>query len=251
MGRAVANNATGRVDFGSNAAFKITGDVSFAAWVRFGSTSPTASLIACSEVSSLETEATNSVLFVELEGSSNAWDITYIHEYSTGINETNRFDTNIADSTWTHIALCRNTTNKTVKLYLNGTLHSTFNYTNNPTNTGSACSFTLFQRPDGTLSIDTCVMAEVMLATREWSADEAYQIYNGQVLYTSLLVYARLGVASPEPDWSGNGFVGTLSGTTGADIHPPIGSVFGYDRGAAYIVPVVGIKKKTSFYVMG
>jgi len=45
------------------------------------------------------------------------------------------------------------------------------------------------------------------------------------------LVYYELGLASPEPDWSGSGRDGVLSGTPGITSHAPVGPWFGYDLG--------------------
>ena len=75
-------------------------------------------------------------------------------------------------------------------------------------------------------------IAEVALWNRAISAAEAAAIYyRGPLAVPSGLVFwQRLGMGSPEPDWSGNVNNGTLTGTTVAD-HPPVGPAFGFDFG--------------------
>jgi hypothetical protein len=71
------------------------------------------------------------------------------------------------------------------------------------------------------------MIAEVCLWDDNLTADEASALANGvnpiRIKRNSIMGYWPIyGIASPEPDLSGNGNNGTVTGTTAAD-HPPVG----------------------------
>ena len=111
--------------------FAITGDLSFYMIVKIDSSA--AGLIVAAEKTAGENEVDNTMVWLDILGASNSWDLRYIHEYNAGINEANTFLTNISNDTFSAIGLIRDVTANTVKLWKDGTLVDTFNYTNDPT----------------------------------------------------------------------------------------------------------------------
>ena len=111
--------------------FVITGNLSFYLIVKMDSGAN--GLIMAMEKTAGETEADNTMLWLDIQGASNSWDIRYIHEYSSGTNEANTFLTNIANDTFTGIGVVRDVVANTVKMWKDGVLVDTFNYTNDPT----------------------------------------------------------------------------------------------------------------------
>lgn len=86
-----------------------------------------------------ETEATN----IQFSLNFREGLYSYIHEYSTGTNELVNFGVAIDTiSTVYYLALTRNSSTKTLKLYINGNLVDTQTYTNAPTG-GSSCGTNL------------------------------------------------------------------------------------------------------------
>lgn len=83
-------------------------------------------------------------------------------------------------------------------------------------------------------------MAHVGVWNAELTAGEVRSHMHGFVpRRQSLDVWCELAGFSPEPDWSGNGFNGTVTGSAVAD-HPPIAPYFGFDPEWQGIVPGVG-----------
>ncbi len=233
MGRSFDGSGD-KVVFGDVAVFQITGDLSWGLWINFASTSDS-TLIAAVEPGAGETEADNSMLYVQVQGTSNNWDIRYIHEYSSGSNEDNRFNVNLLNNVWIHIALVRNVSANTVVLYIDGTASGgTFNYTNDPTTTSSTADYHLGERIDGSQDF-TGYMAEAVLANVAWTIGEVQQIRSRASIARGLVHYAPLfGVSSPEPDFSGNGNDGTVTGTAIVD-HPPVAPPFGFDEPMSFV----------------
>lgn len=218
-----------KIDFGDKAVFKILGDLSWASWIYIDSGGANA-LICDVSGGSGESEADNQVLFLFITGAAAVWDLTYNHENGNGSNNLKVFNTNLAQDVWIHVAVVRDVSANTVILYIDGVAFETFNYTNDPTNTSSDLSYRLGERPDGT---DPFLgsLAEDVLANVAWSADEVRTIWHRASIARGSVNYAPLfGNASPEPDFSGNGNNGTLTGTTQVD-HPPVAPPFGFDMG--------------------
>ena len=153
-----------RITYATATDFAVSGDISFYILLKLNASS--SALVVTSEAGVGETEADNSMLWLDLQGASNSWDLRYIHEYSTGNNETNTFLTNILNDTWTAIGLIRDVTANTVKMWKDGTLVDTFNYTNDPTLGGTtSIPLHLNARVDGSFS-GSKKMAEAVL----WNA---------------------------------------------------------------------------------
>lgn len=228
------------IDAGTEAAFKIIGDITWAGWVKFTTLTDVTDFMMVIEGGTGELESDNTTIVILTAGSSGFWDIRYTHEYSTGSNEDHTYNTNYPNNTWIHIAVVRDTTAKNVKLYSGGSLFATFNYTNNPTSTGASMYYRLGGRGSEILPFEGSI-AYACLADVAWSIAEVNQAMNRGVSYRGLVAYHPLGYGDPEPDLSGNEHSGTVTGTTIDSDNPPVASIFGLDNYILpNVVPVVG-----------
>ena len=134
---------------GQVAAYVLTGDLTYMGWLQLFSLTAGNGAIAAIEPGASESESDNSVFYIHLDGSSNAWDLRYIHEHGSGSNQQNTFNTNIANDTWVHVAFVRDVSANTVDLYINGSLFGTYNYTTDPSTTGTTCRHSLSARSNG------------------------------------------------------------------------------------------------------
>ena len=137
-----------RITYASSPDFAVIGNLS--AYFLVNLTSSASGLICTAEAGVGETENENSTLFLLIAGASNSWDIRYIHEFGNGDNEDETFLTNIANDTDTAIGLIRDVAANTVKMWKDGVLVSTFNYTSDPTiGATTSMPFHLGSRADG------------------------------------------------------------------------------------------------------
>ncbi|KKL05970.1 hypothetical protein LCGC14_2600720, partial [marine sediment metagenome] len=132
-----------RISYATATDFVITGDISFYMILKLDSSVRTNDLIVSAEAGAGETENDNSMFWLDIVGASDSWDLRYIHEYSAGTNEMNTFLTNITNDTFSAIGVVRDITANTVKLWKDGSLVDTFNYTNDPT-IGATTTIPLF-----------------------------------------------------------------------------------------------------------
>lgn len=231
--RNIANAATGNIAFGNSATHRLLGDMSLGIWVKFGSGFPTAGgAIVTREGGVGETEADNSCIFVYALGTSGAWDIAYIHENAAGTNNANTWDMNLANATWTYIGISRDATANTVILYT-GTgggaiaTQTTYNYAADATGCNAGTEgLWLGIRSDGSTSqADDFTFANFTLWNRVLAVGEHQSLMHNSIPeQTGIVALSPIIGASPEPDWSGNAFNGTVTGTTVAD-HAPARSL--------------------------
>lgn len=118
-------------DAPSTSILHITGDLSVSFWMN-------SSVIEDGDVivtvrGGGETEPDNEIFYLEWDTTSGN-DILYQHEYGAGLDSQNIFDTNLSANTWYHVAIARDVTANTVKMYIDGVqTGSTYTYTNDPT----------------------------------------------------------------------------------------------------------------------
>ena len=126
----------GATDFRSaTPAAALTGDVSYEMIVQ-PSVYQTVAAILFAYQTSGETEPTNALWSIALEGGTNR--LLYIHEYGPGNNELSFFEEVLEPGAWYHLAVTRDATANDVIVYVNGRAVGTFNYTNDATGGGSA-----------------------------------------------------------------------------------------------------------------
>lgn len=166
-----SNVANHLVQFGAQERYMIAGSLSFATVFR-------PRLLAASDMAFTieggvgETEAENALLFLQLRADG---DFTYVHEYGAGSNELFTFNTNFVVNEWVKLAVVRDNLANTVKLWLDGVLIGTFNYTNDPTmGAATAATYTWGARSNQSSSgnVDTAV---AYLAARAWTDAEVQQ----------------------------------------------------------------------------
>ena len=116
---------------------KITGDITFGLMVNVPqSVAGTTYLASCSGAS--ESEADNNLYSMYVE--AGAQNFKYAHEYGAGTNVILTFGATLEPGLQ-HIYMVRNTTDKTVALYLNGNLTETLGYGTNPTGGGAGAYY--------------------------------------------------------------------------------------------------------------
>jgi len=115
---------------------RITGDITISAWIKINSIVKDSNILSYGtyDPSPLENEKNNVLYVLRLTGTGG---IKYLHESSTGVNDLYTWTLDLQTNSLYHIILVRDTTLKTVKLYVNGVENSNiFNYDNNPTGSG-------------------------------------------------------------------------------------------------------------------
>lgn len=223
------NGSSDNIYFGDVALFKLTGSMTWMAYIKLNASTAFDSMIADIEGAAItEDEVDNALFFLQVKGSSGAWDLNYIHEYGAGNNEGIEFTlADIPNDTWTHVALVRDVTANTVTLFLNGTqIGGAAPYTNDPTSTATTVPYRLCTRSNQTNFFNGQI-AEVALYDRALTEAEIDDIIaNGQSQEPDYIHYSKLcGNESPEPDLATGNNDGTLTGTakvthpiTGCDI---------------------------------
>jgi len=162
------------VSINSNSTHQITGDISFGAWFRADSVVDKKRIIEEGNDIS-ETEANNQLYVLRWDTTSGN-DLEYKHEYGAGTDQTSAFDTNLSTGQWYYAILVRTVADNTVKLYLNGTYHSSITYTNDPT--GGTSSGLYFGATDTALDSFDGIIDEVRIYNRALSAVEIKRLFN-------------------------------------------------------------------------
>lgn len=171
MGLRVDGAVDCHLSIGTAAEFKIIGDITWAGRVQIQTGNANNDIVVALEQSNLETEQSNSMFYMDIQSAGSTPDLRYIHEYSTGLNETTTFNMNLTLDTWHNIIVRRDVTANTVEAWLNTSPLTTFNYTNDPTSTATTVSYTLGSRSGGTGSCPSS-FAEVGLWNRKLTDDE-------------------------------------------------------------------------------
>jgi Concanavalin A-like lectin/glucanases superfamily len=217
-----------KIDFGNSSELAITGDLSFGIWLQIDNLATSADMI-CFYGGNSENEEDNFIFYFDVQGSPNAWDLRYLHEYSSGSNELNTFNTNITNSTWTYVAITRDVSANTVDLWTalpGATLSNigTFSYTNDPTGgAGSGAELAIGEAVTGSQDLNG-ILADLVLYDRALTVEEHQQNMTGNIIKDSnLKFHGPLWGSSPEPDLSGNTNNGTVSGSIVVD-HAPTGA---------------------------
>ena len=157
---------------GTPAAAIITGDVSISVWAKIDSFVDNTSIISMS--GSSESEADNFLYRITTDAYGGNPGIKVGHEYGSGSNEFKTFNTNLSLATWYNLLVVRDTSAKTWKLYVDGSLFGTDSYSNNATGGTSA---TLNIGVQGSYYFDGNI-DEVAIWDSVLTAAEATAIYN-------------------------------------------------------------------------
>jgi len=249
MGIRFGTNTSDIVNFGDKAHFISLGDLTWNAWVRFESGGGAFDQIIVIEGGSGEAENENAQLAVFVMGSSDDWDIRYIHEHGLGVNEDTdvshgNWQTSFGNDFWHHIAIVRDTANLTVNLWVDGALFGpVFNYTNQPTYTGSTTEYAIGKRPtDVSLTLTNASVERPMLHHVALRADEVRACLRGEIIQRGLIHAAKLNgvsIQSPELDLTGFGNHGLVTDVT---LTRQLGPFSGHER------PPAGFNREPQFY---
>jgi hypothetical protein len=180
----------------------IAGNLSFSFWFNADTVVNDAHMLHTGETGS-ETEADNDLYLIKWDTTSGN-DLEYCHENSTGTDNCNIFDVNLSTSTWYHLAVTRDVSANTVKLFIDGHLRGTYDYTNDPT--GGSGGETRFGSNDDGGNDFTGYMDEI-------------KIYNATLTPAQILIDLNAGSAI-------NFGTGTVEGATaygGPGGDPPVG----------------------------
>ncbi|MDO8592254.1 MAG: DUF2341 domain-containing protein [bacterium] len=123
------------VNLGRPSNLQIMGDVTMSLWLKAASYSGAQDTLFGWAGGSSDAEAYNHLYLFSVNGIG---DINYHHEYGAGVNQTNTFDTNLSKNVWYNTIVVRDTTAKTVKLYIDGKYFGVYNYSSDPTGGSSA-----------------------------------------------------------------------------------------------------------------
>ncbi|HIA37430.1 MAG TPA: hypothetical protein EYN89_12050, partial [Flavobacteriales bacterium] len=136
---AVSNNYSlefdgvdGMVNVPQDNTLKLLGDLTIMMDINIPNTSPDWNHVISHGVFSPTDPLDNLNYFFQIP--PNTTDLMYVHEYSTGINEQITCTVPLQLSQWSHLAIVRDTTNKSVKFYIEGILVDTQTYINHPEN---------------------------------------------------------------------------------------------------------------------
>lgn len=134
-------------------------------------------------------------------------------------------------NTWTHLAATWDgSTNGTgIRLYANGVEVTSYSATGNATgsrDSDAAADLIIGNNAAASRTYNGRI-SHLQIYNRELSAGEITTLMHkpGKILSGCVGYWPLFGVASPEPDWSGGGLNGTLTGTSVAD-GPPVGPPF-------------------------
>lgn len=211
------------------------GDFTITAWVyrtADGSGAGTPRLVEKSD----EFSGTGWLFLLTKSSQSPASALRYIEIYSGDNRNRISAASAVADDTWTFVAATIGTGETATNVHLYTATTGVITEVSYDTTTNATGTYT--SDAGDSLSIGNDAgevqgfegrLAEVRIYTRILAIGEMESVRRGKHLGSSVLHMPILG-RSAEPDYSGNGNNGTLTGTTVAD-HPPVGPTFGFDYG--------------------
>jgi len=152
---------------------QITGDLTVSLWVKLDSMKgKKVSLFTCK--ASGEKEKANVLYQLQMDNKGN---LHYQHEYGKGKNQKRKFSSSdITTDSWNLITLTRDTTSKTVDLYVNGYKSDTFSYKYNPTGGSSSALYFGSDLAKNAQAIDGTI-DEAAVYTRALTPDEIQTYY--------------------------------------------------------------------------
>ena len=173
-----------QVDSGSSSDLILTGDVTWASWVNINTTT-SSKVITVASIrgdAGSNTEANNTLFSFFIVQNSSPPTLRVFHENGAGTNNQVDFTTSLSEDTWYHIVFTRDVSEKTVKCYIDGSLHGSDTYSNNPTTTTSTLplrtggnDFSGAAAADGHFN---GLLDEMSIWNRILTADEISALYN-------------------------------------------------------------------------
>src|SRR5207302_1694142 len=206
------NGSTDYIDVGTPASLDITGSLTVAGWVR--STDVT---IDDQQILSKGFDGANTQYELKI-GATNG--IVQFNTWNGSLHGVTA-NTALSSNTWYHIAGTFD--GSTWKLYVNGTLDASVNDSQGPFQTAQKVLIGAVDVVGSAIQKWSGLLQNVSVYNRALTLSEIAQIKEAPGSVTSgLKLYAPLSGASPESDYSGNGNVGTLVGTSTSASAPPV-----------------------------
>ena len=186
-----------QVDSGSSGALILTGDMTWAGWVNINTTT-SSKVITVASIrgdAGSNAQADNALFSFFIVQNSSPPTLRAFHENSSGTNNQVDFTTSLSEDTWYHIVFTRDVSEKTVKCYIDGSLHGSGTYSNNPTTTASTLplrtggnNFSGAANSDGHfngLLDEVSIWDRVLTASEVSTLQETYNIIDGSIFYTT------------------------------------------------------------------
>ncbi len=205
------------LDWGDSSVYKITGDLSIGIYINLPSNAQGVII-----KRGKNTGAASESYDLLVAGSSGAWDIEYLHDYSgASNNEKHTFATAIQNGKWVYIGISRDASAKTVSLYLGDgstlTLIETWGYSHDIVDADATSRLTVGNDVGGSAGdIDPAplvgVVEEHYIHNRVLSSSEHINSMKGNPSFTGMVLGCFMG-DDPEVDIAGSG-EGEVTGTT-------------------------------------
>ncbi len=214
--------STDVLDWGSNPAFKIVGDMSLGIWIKcpeVAAGSYVSVVFQGHDVSSGNDH--NDIYKVGIVPSSTVdglFDVLYGHESGSAVQNFTVFAAGLTKGRWYYIGFSRDTAAKTVKLYVGSgssvSLVDTFNYTNNPDGgQHDDTHLVIGNQVPGLGYVLNSAGQEHYIWSRAISQGQHEEAMGGNPSMTRLVLGCAMG-DDPEVDYSATGAEGIVSGTT-------------------------------------
>lgn len=168
------------------ASLQITGDMTFAVWIKPTSIATNDMIMMYNNLSGGESLATNILYGLWFLNTSGG--LRYFHEYGSGTNQILDFGNYITTGSWQHVAFVRDATAKTVILYVNGVAKETQSYTTNPEG-GTTNALIIGTRENLSDRFYDGLMDEMAIWSRALSSTEIADIYALQDANGSTLTF--------------------------------------------------------------
>jgi hypothetical protein len=216
FGTTLGRASTDRVAWGNDAIFKVTGDLSFFCWVKFGNTTGT---IVFQGNDSNSGSAFNDLYELRAANASgNNIQFVYNHENGSANANTKTFSQIFTTGQWYCAGFSRNTATKVLSFYVGTSpqtmvLIDTFAYTNNPDGgQDSGTQLIVGNTYSSFTHVLNGAVKEYYLWNRTTTLSELIAAASGTPSASGMFMGCRTG-QSPEVDISGNDHVGTVTGT--------------------------------------
>jgi hypothetical protein len=120
------------LDAGSHTSLQLTGNITIEAWLKINAlpSESFAQIVQRVGANNDETEADNCLFTMAI---TNTGEIDAFHESGNGLNNSVLSERKLPIGRWVHVAIVRNTSNRTYQFYINGTGEEPKPFPNNPT----------------------------------------------------------------------------------------------------------------------
>ena len=213
-----ANWSSDVINWGTSSLYNVTGDLSIGCWLQLPSNAR-GTVVCRGEDWPSSPNATNTAYCLGVSGTSGAWNIRYFHRYGTvNAMELHDFATAIPNGAWKYVGLSRNSSAKTVSLYLGDgaslSLIESWTYTSNAD--GGADSYAALTVGNQTAVASRIGLCALVGAFADSSGNVILPVYFGDgATYTVPTGATQLQLGTNDDNFSDNvgSFSVTVNGT--------------------------------------